>query len=100
MTSINESDRYKLHLLPVLRKCRQRLYHCHESRSPKSAKAISTASPIAVADYGSFSEAAQQLQISQSAVSYAIATLEDELGVVLFSRVVMVLISPRWRANH
>jgi len=26
---------------------------------------------IAVADYGSFSEAAQQLQISQSAVSYA-----------------------------
>lgn len=41
---------------------------------------------IAVADYGSFSEAAQQLQISQSAVSYAIATLEDDLGVVLFSR--------------
>mgnify|MGYP001795207480 CR=1 FL=1 len=40
----------------------------------------------AVADYGSFSEAALQLQISQSAVSYAIATLEDELGIVLFSR--------------
>ncbi len=41
---------------------------------------------IAVADYGSFSEAAQQLQMSQSAVSYAIATLEGDLGVVLFSR--------------
>ncbi|HEY9623407.1 MAG TPA: LysR family transcriptional regulator [Crinalium sp.] len=41
---------------------------------------------IAVADWGSFSSAAQQLQISQSAVSYAIATLEDELGVVLLSR--------------
>ncbi|MEO0828611.1 MAG: LysR family transcriptional regulator [Cyanobacteria bacterium J06642_9] len=41
---------------------------------------------IAVADGGSFSEAALQLQLSQSAVSYAIATLEDELGVVLFSR--------------
>ena len=41
---------------------------------------------IAVADGGSFSEAALQLQLSQSAVSYAIATLEEDLGVVLFSR--------------
>lgn len=41
---------------------------------------------IAVADKGSFSEAAQQLQMSQSAVSYAIASLEEELGVMLFSR--------------
>ncbi|MGF1481335.1 MAG: LysR family transcriptional regulator [Cyanophyceae cyanobacterium] len=41
---------------------------------------------IAVADCSSFSEAAQQLQISQSAVSYAIATLEEELGVVLLLR--------------
>ena len=41
---------------------------------------------IAVADCGSFSEAALRLQISQSAVSYAIATLEEDLGVVLFSR--------------
>ncbi|MEO0539454.1 MAG: LysR family transcriptional regulator [Cyanobacteria bacterium P01_A01_bin.105] len=40
----------------------------------------------AVADYGSFSEAALQLHMSQSAVSYAIATLEGELGIVLFSR--------------
>lgn len=41
---------------------------------------------IAVADCSSFSEAAQRLQLSQSAVSYAIATLEDELGVILLSR--------------
>ncbi|MEM9164542.1 MAG: LysR family transcriptional regulator [Cyanobacteria bacterium P01_F01_bin.4] len=41
---------------------------------------------IAVADSGSFSEAALQLQLSQSAVSYAIATLEEDLGVLLFSR--------------
>lgn len=41
---------------------------------------------IAVADHGSFSEAAQQLQMPQSAVSYAIATLEADLGVVLLSR--------------
>lgn len=41
---------------------------------------------VKVADCGSFSEAAQCLQMSQSAVSYAIATLEDELGIVLLSR--------------
>jgi DNA-binding transcriptional LysR family regulator len=41
---------------------------------------------IAVADHGSFSEAAQQLQMSQSAVSHAIASLEADLGVILFSR--------------
>lgn len=41
---------------------------------------------VAVADAGSFSEAALTLQMSQSAVSYAIATLEEELGVVLLSR--------------
>ncbi|HEY9648362.1 MAG TPA: LysR family transcriptional regulator [Chroococcidiopsis sp.] len=40
----------------------------------------------AVATYGNFSEAALQLSISQSAVSHAIAGLEDELGVVLLSR--------------
>ncbi|MEB3360021.1 MAG: LysR family transcriptional regulator [Synechococcales bacterium] len=41
---------------------------------------------IAVAEHQNFSEAALHLQISQSAVSHAIATLEDELGVVLLSR--------------
>jgi DNA-binding transcriptional LysR family regulator len=41
---------------------------------------------IAVADVKNFSQAALDLQISQSAVSYAIAALEAELGVVLVSR--------------
>lgn len=41
---------------------------------------------VAVAEAGSFSEAALTLQMSQSAVSYAIATLEAELGVVLLTR--------------
>lgn len=41
---------------------------------------------IAVADHGSFSEAAQRMSMSQSAVSYAIATMEEKLGVVLFTR--------------
>ncbi|NJO50380.1 MAG: LysR family transcriptional regulator, partial [Leptolyngbyaceae cyanobacterium RM2_2_4] len=41
---------------------------------------------IAVADHGNFSEAALYLDVSQSAVSHAIATLESELGVVLLSR--------------
>jgi DNA-binding transcriptional LysR family regulator len=41
---------------------------------------------VAVADAGSFSEAALALEMSQSAVSYAIATLEEELGIVLLTR--------------
>jgi DNA-binding transcriptional LysR family regulator len=41
---------------------------------------------VAVANYRNFSEAALQLEISQSAVSHAIATLEAELGVILFNR--------------
>ena len=41
---------------------------------------------VAVAQRGSFSEAALQMQLSQPAISHAIATLEDELGVPLFSR--------------
>ena len=41
---------------------------------------------VAVADCGNFSEAGLQLEISQSAVSHAIATLEDELGVTLCYR--------------
>jgi DNA-binding transcriptional LysR family regulator len=41
---------------------------------------------VAAADYGNFGEAGLQLAVSQSAVSHAIATLEDELGVVLLSR--------------
>ncbi|MGB3492874.1 MAG: LysR family transcriptional regulator [Elainellaceae cyanobacterium] len=41
---------------------------------------------IAVAETGSFSDAALQLELSQSAVSNAIATLESDLGVSLFLR--------------
>ena len=41
---------------------------------------------VAVAEHGSFSEAALQLGLAQSTVSHAIATLESELGVVLLLR--------------
>lgn len=41
---------------------------------------------VTVAEYQNFSEAALHLNISQSAVSHAIATLEDYLGVILFNR--------------
>ncbi len=41
---------------------------------------------LAVAEYGNFSEAALQLDITQSTVSHAIATLENELGVMVFHR--------------
>ena len=41
---------------------------------------------IAIADTGSFSAAARQLQRTQGAISYNIATLEQELELVLFDR--------------
>nr|WP_242043419.1 LysR family transcriptional regulator [Leptolyngbya sp. FACHB-671] len=41
---------------------------------------------LAVVEYGNFSTAALNLDISQSAVSRAIASLEEELGVSLLSR--------------
>jgi DNA-binding transcriptional LysR family regulator len=41
---------------------------------------------VVVADCQSFSKAALELDMSQSAVSNAISTLESQLGVVLFSR--------------
>ncbi|HEY9762125.1 MAG TPA: LysR family transcriptional regulator [Trichocoleus sp.] len=40
----------------------------------------------AVAEYGSFGKAAAELELTQSAISHAIASLEEELGVMLFSR--------------
>ncbi len=43
-------------------------------------------SALAVAEFGNFSEAALQLELSQPAVSHAISTLEDELGIPLFTR--------------
>lgn len=41
---------------------------------------------LTIAETGNFSEAALQLSVSQSAVSHAIAALEEELGVVVLSR--------------
>lgn len=41
---------------------------------------------VAVAENGSFWAAAAKLNLTQSAISHAIATLEAELGVILFSR--------------
>ncbi|MDT7945488.1 MAG: LysR family transcriptional regulator, partial [Cyanobacteriota bacterium PSP.bin.10] len=41
---------------------------------------------VAVVERGNFSDAALQLHISQSAVSRAIASLEEELGVTLLVR--------------
>lgn len=41
---------------------------------------------VAVAEYGKFSDAALELDLSQPAISHAIATLEEELGVLLFAR--------------
>lgn len=53
---------------------------------PQRLKLSQLRALVAIADVGSFSEAALQLELSQSAVSHAIATLENELGVLLFSR--------------
>lgn len=53
---------------------------------PHRLKLSQLRSLVAIADTGSFSDAALQLDLSQSAVSHAIATLEDELGVILLSR--------------
>ncbi|MEL6489478.1 MAG: LysR family transcriptional regulator [Cyanobacteria bacterium J06634_6] len=41
---------------------------------------------IAIAETGSFSEAAMRLDVSQSTVSHSIAALEDALGVILIHR--------------
>lgn len=41
---------------------------------------------VAVADTGNFSEAALQLNVTQSTISHAIASLEADLGIVLFHR--------------
>ncbi|NER82093.1 MAG: LysR family transcriptional regulator [Leptolyngbya sp. SIO1D8] len=41
---------------------------------------------VAIAECGNFSEAAFQIGVNQSTVSHAIATLEDEMGVVLLNR--------------
>ena len=42
---------------------------------------------VYVAELGSFTKAAQQLDYSQSTVSFQIKQLEDELGCLLFERI-------------
>ena len=42
---------------------------------------------VSVAEYGSFSEAAERLHLTQSAVSKRIATLEQQVGKKLFDRI-------------
>lgn len=54
--------------------------------SPQRLKLSQLRALVAIADTGSFSEAALQIDLSQSAVSHAIATLEEELGVLLLNR--------------
>lgn len=41
---------------------------------------------VRVAEHGNFSSAALELGLAQSTISHAIATLEDELGIVLLTR--------------
>ncbi|PSR18641.1 LysR family transcriptional regulator [filamentous cyanobacterium CCP3] len=53
---------------------------------PQRLKLSQLRALVAIADQGSFSDAALHLDLSQSAVSHAIATLEEELGVLLLSR--------------
>lgn len=54
--------------------------------NPHKLKISQLRALIAVAEHGNFSEAALALEISQSAISHAIAALENELGVILLSR--------------
>jgi len=54
--------------------------------NPGKLKLAQLRALVAIADCGNFSEAAMELDLSQSTVSHAIANLEDELGIVLLQR--------------
>ncbi|EDX84749.1 LysR substrate binding domain protein [Synechococcus sp. PCC 7335] len=54
--------------------------------NPGQLKISQLAALVAVADHGSFSTAALHLNLAQSTISHAIATLETELGIVLLIR--------------
>lgn len=54
--------------------------------NPSRIKLSQLRALVAIADCGNFSEAALQLEVTQSTISHAIATLEDELGVTLLQR--------------
>jgi len=53
---------------------------------PSRLKVSQLRALVAVAELGNFSSAALHLELSQSTVSHAIATLEAELGVILLKR--------------
>ncbi len=54
--------------------------------NPQRLKFSQLRALIAVANCGNFGEAALELELSQSTISHAIATLEEELGVILLKR--------------
>lgn len=54
--------------------------------NPSKLKLSQLRALVAVAECGNFSEAALDLEVTQSTVSHAIATLETELGVILLQR--------------
>lgn len=51
---------------------------------------------VAIADTGSLTGAAERLSLSQSGVSQAMAALEEDLGVQLFTRGAAALLPQRW----
>ena len=55
--------------------------HPYSGIKPSQLRAL-----VAVAECGAFGEAAWKLGVTQPTVSHAIAALEEELGVILFSR--------------
>ena len=57
-----------------------------KSSSKNNIKLSQLRALVAVVDYGNFSEAALQLNLTQAAISQAIAALEKELDVILFRR--------------
>ncbi|MFH7243335.1 MAG: LysR family transcriptional regulator [Spirulina sp.] len=54
--------------------------------NPSKIKLSQLRALVTIADCGNFSEAALELDLSQSTISHAIATLEEELGVMLLQR--------------
>src|SRR5215469_4575738 len=59
---------------------------CHDSMRNMHMNFSQLQSFVAVADTGSFTEAAYAIDLTQSAVSHALAALESELGVTLLER--------------
>lgn len=57
-----------------------------DETNPYKLKISQLRALVAVSNYRNFSEAALHLDLSQSAISHAIASLEDELGVQLLIR--------------